>query len=430
MALTQVDAHVFEWAKQRLPPIPLEGNQDPYDDGVPPAPEPTVHRPIDADKLSRHVMQSLDGATVSALDAGHTLDLHPPFHHHGRSLERGQVVECCWRAPPRSHGLPPCRHDTWFPARIAHVHGAAVDVVFQDGRHEKLTQVDSTYVRCVPTKVQRTHVLAELAQRWHDPLVLQDELARVTQAIRVVSAPPPWQPSTTTTAVVPASPHPPRRTRLPSLLPATTAASVCSPTDRELVTALLLRRPCDDNNAPHVPLPPGHDTAIAAIFAYEKIVARVPAILDQCSHVYLSARTFADRLHAFDAFASVVVDLVQATLVGVERVYALEQSLQGSVFTPFNWLGAPLLASMAHGMDSLASYPALQDWYGTNFHFTCNPFLVAVPLHLKTNKLQCDVVPHSWWPESQYDAATWTRIAAAEKAVASPIVASISCVCV
>ncbi|KAF0735111.1 hypothetical protein Ae201684P_002590 [Aphanomyces euteiches] len=398
-ALTQVDAQVFEWAKQALPHIPNAANTAPklltaLEDA---APDVVLQRKTtQVDRLSQEIQRHVESSAANALQEGYAREFKPrnlppePF-------QVGDVVECCWRQAQRANNAP-CGQAEWAPARIASVDDKnKVDVVYLGGRRERLFGVDAALVRR-PNAVKKApnEVLRDLDRTWLEPLPLQDELQRVQQVVRA-KTPPPWHESTNIEKQTTRT----RRSRPP----------------RRQTNAVAAATNDFFRNNDGKPLPPAHEATIAAILAYEKCLAKVSPVLKQCSRLYRSsARSFRDRIHAFDAFTPVVLELVLATVDCIERVFSFEQSLQSStVFAPFQWHGEPFLHSVAHHADSFASCKPLQDWYGTDFHFEMNPFLLTMPLHLKQDKIQLAVVAHSWWPENRYDAALRQQIDRAEQ---------------
>ncbi|KAG9403484.1 hypothetical protein AC1031_006124 [Aphanomyces cochlioides] len=394
-ALTQVDTQVFEWAKQALPPIPNEANTAPKlttPEYI--APEVVIQRKnIQVDRLSQEILRHVESSAANALHEGYAREFKPR-NLPPQPFQVGDVIECCWRQA-RSASNQPCVQAEWSPARIASVddNDTRVDVVYLGGRRERLRGVDAAHVRR-PNAVKKApkEVLRDLQRTWLEPLPLQDELKRVQQVVRA-KTPPPWHDRTN----IEKQATPTRRSLPPRRQTNTVAATNDLPRN-------------DDGK----PLPPSHEATIAAILAYEKCLAKVSPVLKQCSRLYRSsARSFRDRIHAFDAFTPVVVELVLATVDCIERVFSLEQS--STVFAPFLWHGEPFLHSVAHHADSFASSKTLQDWYGTDFHFEMNPFLLTVPLHLKQDTTQLAVVTHSWWPENGYDAVLRQRIDRAEQ---------------
>ncbi|ETV75748.1 hypothetical protein H257_10122 [Aphanomyces astaci] len=381
---------------------------------------------FELDVASAQMVRQLDHASATAVAHGLQREFSPKIDTSKRPFQVGDTVECCWRRPLPSSNTP-ARLDTWHPARIAHVytdnvHGMA-DVVYQDKRKEKQRRVPKNCIRR-PNSVapSRSQVLGDLHKRWVlEPLPLNAELDRLAEIMSHDTVYlPAWRDVTAQAA--PTSPHHaanhPLHLRTSSSLNQIRASSSPVKSPVPLSPAAQVHAVDSASSMTSMPLP--HDAVIEAILAYEKYIAKLPKVLRPCRHLYKTARLFGDRIHAFDAWMPVAIELVAATATVVELVYALEQSIQAApmttdgpirpVFTPFLWLGRSFLTSVANALNALGDCAELQDWYGRDFHFKMNPFLVTVPLHLKTHAIQCAVTPNTWWPELHFPPALRHRV--------------------
>ncbi|ETW06870.1 hypothetical protein, variant 3 [Aphanomyces invadans] len=387
--LAQVENQVFEWAKHELPSIPLDANlearpvagpslQETMLRNQPPstndetiddlyravAVQPAKKRSakFEPDAVSARIVRQLDAASATAVAYGLKREFSPKVGTSNRHYQVGDWVECCWRRPLHaSSAVQATRQDEWSRARIAHVYTeeqSAVDVVFQDNRKEHQRRVPLDCIRRPNSvKPSRSQVLRDLQARWvQEPLPLKDELQRLAKiAGRDNVRSPTWcELSRRSTS--------PKNSQ--TFRSCHTRSSLTLPTLEEPRALDTPGHSAQDSPSTVPMLPPSHAAAIEAILAYEKCLAKVPSVLQPCCHLYKTARLFGDRLHAFDAWMPVALELVEATATAVDLVYALERSIQHpsshgnqthSTYTPFLWFGRPFLTSVAHGLEMLAA---------------------------------------------------------------------------
>ncbi|DAZ95904.1 TPA: hypothetical protein N0F65_012615 [Lagenidium giganteum] len=165
----------------------------------------------------------------------------------------------------------------------------------------------------------------------------------------------------------------------------------------------------------------------------------VGVLIRTATQRYKNALLFNERFHAFDEFATGLVKLVELSVAAVECVQAWHQlqTAEGITVRQFVWEGKNFLVTLARSLDYLLTFPELVEWYGEEFPFSFNPFMVSTALHEKGEdrglKLSHDTIVHrsplrtalrlhklqtsipTWWPEGFLSEDLRRRIASAEE---------------
>ncbi|EQC26428.1 hypothetical protein SDRG_15773 [Saprolegnia diclina VS20] len=400
LALAHVDSHVFECAKHTMPSVPLSIAPEVYIRGNTPVPQqPAV---IDPDALSTKVLQDVPKKTRALLrrGCGAELDVHFANKRALSPYQAGEAIESCFRKSSQHLYAVPEVQDVWARAHVLYIHATKpplYDLQYDHGAREKVVRVQGRYLRRPGVTRLETpkSMLEHVTTRWLTPVPVQDEVDRFSEAMRSHTMKPKWT-------------VPPIHTQ-------------CSTSISVTRSEPLLRRraPRPEDLPPERPrtLTPVEADVIASILQYEKVLACFLAKVDACST--LSARIFAEKIHAFDAFTQLAPAVVESTLACIEYVVALQDALAGpgaQHYVPFMWHGQPFLSTVLHQFDRLQARHDLVDWYGVDFYFECNPFLTATTVGCrKRSWTRDDVVQNSWWPETAYSPELRSAIAIGEE---------------
>ncbi|OQR99674.1 ADP-ribosylation factor, partial [Thraustotheca clavata] len=404
VAVTHVDTIAFGNAKMQMPPVPLAIAPGVYIRGQTPALEPPVV--YDADSISRTIVKDIAPTAKLLLAQGYKSDFD-----YGAANKKafapfqcGELVEASWRKQTKGILDAPTATLEWFPAIILYVHPkeALYDVQFQCPPHEKILRVPKQYVRRRGVSTQETAktMLDHVRENWHIPVVIQDEINRFNTAVEVKHKRPEWS--------VPPISHQIGGSQLQKEIKR--ASSLASIAPMSLDDILQQSKPAS--------VTPAEAKVVECILKYEALVGKLFNEVRTCSALYNKARIFATKIHAFDTFTQLVPKVVENTLECIELVNGIQLALEipSAPYTPFLWHGRPFLSLVIHQFDTLRHQKDLVDWYGVNFYFERNPFMMTMTLGcLKKALSRDDVVKNSWWPESLYNPALLEAIALSEQ---------------
>ncbi|KDO28362.1 hypothetical protein SPRG_06601 [Saprolegnia parasitica CBS 223.65] len=298
----------------------------------------------------------------------------------------GEAIESCFRKSSHSLYAVPEVQDVWAPAHVLYIHTTKpplYDLQYDDGGREKVLRVNGRHLRrSGVTRLETSKSMLEhVTTRWLTPVPVQDEVERPPDTSTVL-----WITADTKRATASSS-H--AKSRGPA---AYAAPRTLTPLEADV---------------------------IASILRHEKVLASFLAKVDACSALYTSARIFGEKIHAFDAFTQLAPAVVESTLACIEHVVALQEVLAGpgvQHYVPFMWHGQPFLSTVLHQFDRLQGRHDLVDWYGVDFYFECNPFLMTTTVGCRKRLWsRDDVVQNGSWPETAYSPELRCAIAIGEE---------------
>ncbi|OQR83333.1 Amino Acid-Polyamine-Organocation (APC) Family [Achlya hypogyna] len=403
VALAHVDSHAFETAKLLMPPVPLAIAPEVYIRGNTPAPVPPIV--YDADVLSRSILREMPVAARVLLRRGcrRELDYRVVNQRARAPFTAGEAVEACWRKTSKSVLAVPEVQSVWAPAQVLYVHAAMslYDIQYEHGAREKVVRVPGKYLRRPGITHLETakSMVDHVQERWLTPVPIHEEIERCTAALSVQAQRPEWC----------SDPVYQRRSGTPPKLRPIRRKTKATRDDAGSEGLL---------GEPSTTLTPLETDVIAAILRHENALKSLHEEVDSCSRLYTKARVFAEKIHAFDAFTTLAPSVVQSTLECIELVATLQATLEspGGPYVPFLWHGRPFLSTVLHQFDALQTYPHLVDWYGVDFYFECNPFLMTTTVGCRKRAWsRYDVVQNTWWPEAGYAPSLLRAVTAGEE---------------
>ncbi|KAF1332226.1 hypothetical protein FI667_g3855, partial [Globisporangium splendens] len=374
--------------------------------------------------------------TQTHLVKGLRCEVDDVFHaHHSGAFHVDEIVESCWRRASRSGHAE--RQDVWHPCQITAVlktddntsdtSHRTYNIVFLDGDREREHRVLPKYLRrCADDdRAVRSTAFEKLRATWQEPIACRDEVLRLHQLYAMKTKPKPWNASSSySQPLLPALVREPR----PS-----------SPVDPPLVFS-------------------ARNRAASLLLASSGTLQVDPGRFDanKDNEDETQFLLYRDRFHAFDAFTSALVALMQCTVDALERISdwkktrCVNKKSKGKKSSKaiFVWNGQNFVVMLSRSLDLLAHHRELVEWYGEEFPLELNPFMRAKSLadtaedmgfvvasgghHVNTlravlklhAKDPSEVSTPTWWPESQYDDELRTRLDRAEQFVIQELLAA------
>jgi hypothetical protein len=247
--------------------------------------------------------------------------------------------------------------------RAINADGKTLDVQYVAEPFERERNVRYKYIRLLQDDAKDRRGLAfnRLRQQWEVPIGLSEELGRLQEIEAKRKWRPPWE--VRSLPVLPVATE-----HLPSDI-----TPVYSPRRRLTMTPESLRvAPLAD--PVHEEL---YQNAIAAVLAYDKLSTRLPAVVRDAAKRYASAVLFQERFHAFDNFLDVAVGVVQLSVSALEHIERWVNHGPAPHRRMFVWHGQDFIVRLLKSFDYLSAHQQACEWYGDDFAFSMNPFLMA-----------------------------------------------------
>ena len=124
---------------------------------------------------------------------------------------------------------------------------------------------------------------------------------------------------------------------------------------------------------------------VSRIVTYESLVEKTKLASIQGAALYRKSRTWRARIHSFAHLTTLFVQLRLVTCSVIETLAKQakqdeHRNAQQTDRIDFTWNQQRLLSMIPTRLNFLASCHELVEWYGTDFPFVSNPFMIAVPL--------------------------------------------------